>query len=295
MGPVGEAGAEPLLGNYFCDSCSPCPSLFPGHRPRPKGQAPHLCFSGAPPSQKGGWAQKRTGQQRVRTGSSPPRRRKLWRWPVVASTPSTPQSGPALPLPLFTAPPGAPAGESGEAGGRGSSSSRRSSPASTHPPPRERGRETASQACRSSSNEGAGAAGQENAGSSPGATWRQPAPGPPSLLQSFCHPLPARESLGSKPCGPSRGHPRAREQKSMDEALARGPHRPGVSMRRGWEGHWPEQSTLLPSQPHSRLLPASASSPQDPQTPTQTWLRKLPHPVGGAAAPTPKKATCKGK
>lgn len=66
-------------------------------------------------------------------------------------------------------------------------------------------------------------------------------------------------------------------------------------MRRGWEGHWPEQSTLLPSQPHSRLLPASASSPQDPQTPTQTWLRKLPHPVGGAAAPTPKKATCKGK
>lgn len=178
---------------------APVPACAQAIGPDPKASPSFVLLRCSPFPE--GWVGPETenGQQRVRTGSSPPHRRKLWRWPAVASTPSTPQSGPALPLPLFTAPPGAPAGESGEAGGRGSSSSRRSSPASTHPPPRERGRETASQACRSSSNEGAGAAGQENAGSSPGATWRQPAPSPPSLLQSFCHPLPARESLGSKP------------------------------------------------------------------------------------------------
>ena len=84
------------------------------------------------------------------------------------------------------------------------------------------------------------------------------------LSSSFCHPLPARENLGSKPCGPSRGHPGASEQKTKDEALARGPHRPGVSMRRGWQGHWPEQSTLLPSQPHSRLAASLSLQPSGP-------------------------------
>ena len=89
-GPWGEAGAEPLLGNYFCDSYSPCPSLCPGHWPRPEGQAPQLCFSGAPPSQKGGWAQIWGGAAESQDWEQPSPRRKLWSWPAVASTPSTP-------------------------------------------------------------------------------------------------------------------------------------------------------------------------------------------------------------
>ena len=120
-GPWGEAGAEPLLGNYFCDSGGPCPSLCPGHRPRREGQAPRLCFSGAPPSQKGGWAQIRGGAAESQDWKQPSPRRKLWRWPAVASSP---QSGPALPLPILTAPPGAPPGKSGEAAGRGAGKQR---------------------------------------------------------------------------------------------------------------------------------------------------------------------------
>lgn len=264
MGLTGEAGAEPLLGNYFCDSCGPCPGLCPGHRPRPKGQAPHLCFSGAPPSQKGGWAQIwGTGSGESELGAALPAEENSGAGQLLLAPPPPPSLAQPCPCPssqLLLEPQRASPGRQEDEGAR--------APRGALLRPlthyRERGRETASRACRSSSNEGAGAARQENAGSSPGATRWQPAPGPPSLLQSFCHPLPARENLGSKPCGPSRGHPGAREQKTKDEALARGPHRPGVCMRRGWQGHWPQQSTLLPSQPHSRLAASLSLQPSGP-------------------------------
>lgn len=197
-GPWGEAGAEPLLGNYFCDSGGPCPSLCPGHRPRREGQAPRLCFSGAPPSQKDGWAQIRGGAAESQDWKQPSPRRKLWRWPAVASSP---QSGPALPLPILTAPPGAPPGKSGEAAGRGAGKQRQGLAEAAAMREQEQ---------------------LENAGSSPGATRRQPAPAHPlSSRVSATRSQPGR-AWGASPAGPSRGFPGAREQKSKDEALDTG-------------------------------------------------------------------------
>lgn len=73
------------LENCLCDSC---PSFRPGHQPTSKGQAPELCFLGAPPSQRLcgpryeegivriGLGLGRGESARARPGSCP--RRKLW-------------------------------------------------------------------------------------------------------------------------------------------------------------------------------------------------------------------------
>lgn len=127
----------------------------------------------------------------------PSPRRKLWSWPAVASTPSTPIPDPPCPCPssqLLLEPHWASLGR-WEDEGRGCCS--RSSPAPTHPPPRERGGKH-----HHGPAEAAAVREQEQRGRrmQGAAQVRPPAPGPPSFLWSFYHPLPARESLGSKPC-----------------------------------------------------------------------------------------------
>lgn len=189
VGPAGEAGAEPLLGNCFFDSCSPCPSLCPGHQPRPKGQVPHLCFSGAPPSQKGEWAQiQGTGSGESELGAALPAEENSGDGQLLLAPPPPPSLAQPCPCPssqLLLEPQRASLGRQEDKGAQAPGEDLLR-PLTHHP---ERG------------------AGKQRHGLAEAAAMReqeQPrcylaATGPPSLLQSFCHLLPARESLGSKP------------------------------------------------------------------------------------------------
>lgn len=93
------------LENCLCDSC---PSFRPGHQPTSKGQAPELCFLGAPPSQRLcgpryeegivriGLGLGRGESARARPGSCP--RRKLWNQHAATSIPN-PSGRPTEPSP----------------------------------------------------------------------------------------------------------------------------------------------------------------------------------------------------
>lgn len=139
---------------------------------------------------------------RPRPGSSAPRRRTFWNWPAAPSTPSPPRwACPAQPLPVVGAHSGTPAGRvPGGGRAKGVGCCFRSPPAAHSPTAQLEG---------SSSSEG-----REGEPRFSAATL---APSPPPFLQSFCHPLPARESSGkaglTQSAGelalpaPSRGHP----------------------------------------------------------------------------------------
>lgn len=144
--------------NHFCDSCCSCPSLYPGHQPRPEGQARELFFSGAPLPKgcvdpdmgRGQWRWASLGLSRgetvrARPGSSPSPEENSGTC-MLLPAPSTPQLGLPGPAPahpqsqslalrehhhLILEPQQATSGRGGPESGR---------PA--HPPPRERGRET---------------------------------------------------------------------------------------------------------------------------------------------------------
>ena len=252
---------------------APVPASAQAIGPDPKAKPLNCASQVLPLPRRVGGPRYGEGAAESQDWEQPSPRRKLWSWLAVASSP---QSGPALPLPILTAPPGAPPGKSREAAGRGAGKQRQGLAEAAAMREQEQ---------------------PENAGSSPGATWRQPAPAHPlSSRVSATRSQPGR-AWGASPAGPSRGyHPGAREQKSKDEALDTGAPT-GQGSARGRAGRVTSQKSprfSLPN-PTPGWLPTSASSPQDPQTPAQTWLRKLPHPAGEAAAPTPRKATCEGK
>lgn len=133
----------------------------------------------------------------------------------------TPQSGPALPLPVFTAPPRAPGGGRTRERGSGWLLPELSC---THSPTAQREGQGGATGCRSSSNEGAGAAGQ-NAGSSPGAT-RQPAPGPRPILfpPEFLSPTPSQGEPGEQALlGPPEGTLEPESRKARMRHWTQGP------------------------------------------------------------------------
>lgn len=108
----GGIGLDPRRGRHGTSPwktvSDSCPSFRPGHQPTSKGQAPELCFLGAPPSQRLcgpryeegivriGLGLGRGESARARPGSCP--RRKLWNRHATTSIPN-PSGRPTEPSP----------------------------------------------------------------------------------------------------------------------------------------------------------------------------------------------------
>lgn len=122
--------------------------------------------------------------------------------------------------------------------------------------------------------------------------WPEPTPLPSEL----CQPLPARRALErqaspnplvSKPCQrPPEAtlEPKAKEQKSKDEALDTVPTGPGGSREEELGGSPARTAKVSAFPTPPGWPPASACSPQDTQTPTQTGLGKLAHAEGSTSS-----------
>lgn len=89
--------------------------------------------------------------------------------------------------------------------------------------------------------------------------------------------------------------PRAREQKSQDEALNTGTRRPRGSREGSWEGHRPEQP-ILPAPHHPKLAASLRLQPSEhPDThPNTAWETEIDPPVGSNCS-NPEKATKSAK
>lgn len=90
-------------------------------------------------------------------------------------------------------------------------------------------------------------------------------PQPTLFPPEFLPPAPSQGEPGEQALpGPPEGSLEPESRKARMRHWTQGPHRLGVSMRKSWEGHRPEESTLLPSQPHPRLAASLSLQPSGP-------------------------------
>lgn len=112
---------------------------------------------------------------------------------------------------------------------------------------------------------------------------------PVQRLSKGWHPEATLQEGDRCGCGRTPAKPRARKQKSQDETLDTGPHRPRGSR----EGHWPERPMPPPAPPQPRLATSLSLRPSGPPDahPNMAWETD----PWRATAPTPGKATGHGK
>lgn len=216
------------------------------------------------------------GQRRVRTGSSPPPEENSGAGRLLLAPPP-PRFRTALPLPILTAPPGAPLGKSGEVGGRGAGLLLPELSCTHSPTAQREGREAAPQACRSSSSEGAGAAGQENARSSPGAT---PGRRPTLFPLEFLPPAPSQGESGEQALpGPPEGTLEPESRKARMRHWTQGPTQASGQREE-------ELGGSLARKVHPSPSPTPPQAGRQPQPPALRTPRHPPkHGLGNCPTP----------